>query len=223
MRNRRRLSDATVKRLPLYLRGFIQASEAGLLTVSSRQVSQMTAVSEDTVRRDMLNLRILGTRGVGYDVQDVIYRLSQALGLTGDINVAIVGVGNLGRALANYRGFASRSFRISALIDSDPSKVGEVVGGVIVQSLSHLEKAIQKKSAAIAIIATPAEEAQLVAERLVTAGVRSILNFAPVMLDLRSDITVRNVDLGNELQILSFYGQVTPEETVVPEQQSQGS
>lgn len=225
MTGRRHLSDATVRRLPLYLRGFIQASEAGLLTVSSRQVSQMTGVSEDTVRRDMLNLRILGTRGVGYEVQDVIRRLSQALGLTGDINVAIIGIGNLGRALANYRGFASRSFRVAALVDSDPTKIGELVGGTRVRALSELEDAIADSSVAIAIIATPAEQAQAVAERLVTSGVRSILNFAPVMLSLESDVTVRNVDLGNELQILSFYGQVTPEDTTAAtsDQRTSGS
>jgi redox-sensing transcriptional repressor len=158
------------------------------------------------VRKDLSYLGSYGTRGVGYDVEYLVFQISRELGLTQDWPVVIVGIGNLGHALANYRGFLVRGFRVVALVDADPLKVGEQVGDLAVEPLDDLP-AIARRGAAIGIIATPASAAQEVADRLVAAGITSILNFAPTVLSVPEGVTLRKVDLSIELQILSFYQQ----------------
>jgi redox-sensing transcriptional repressor len=208
-RGRRRIPEATVARLPVYLRSLYELSD-GPGTISSERLAEMAGVNAAKVRKDLSYLGSYGTRGVGYDVEYLLYQISRELGLTHDRPVAIVGLGNLGHALANYRGFMARGFRIVALLDADPAKVGERVGDLVVRHLDELVDIAEAENLAIGVIATPASAAQDVAERLVAAGVGSILNFAPVVLSVPPYVAVRKVDLSIELQILSFYQQRRP-------------
>ncbi|HVE76038.1 MAG TPA: redox-sensing transcriptional repressor Rex [Actinomycetota bacterium] len=204
---RRPIPDATVGRLPLYLRALVDAGAEGETTMSSDRLAELTGVNAAKVRKDLSHLGTYGTRGVGYEVEYLVFHISRELGLTQDWPVAIVGFGNLGHALANYKGFLERGFRIVAIFDSDPSKVGEKAAGVTVKSLSDLGAVAKRKSIAIAIIATPAPAAQEVADALVGAGVKSILNFAPTVITVPPSVSIRKVDLSIELQILAFYQQ----------------
>ncbi|MGH9035313.1 MAG: redox-sensing transcriptional repressor Rex, partial [Acidimicrobiia bacterium] len=159
------------------------------------------------VRKDFSYLGSYGTRGVGYDVEYLLFQISRELGLTQDWPVVIVGIGNLGHALANYRGFSARGFRIVALVDADPGKQGERIGPLLVEAIDDLPRIVAERKVAIGIIATPASAAQEVAEALVSAGVTSVLNFAPTVISVPEGVSLRKVDLSIELQILSFYQQ----------------
>ena len=207
--SRRRIPEATVARLPVYLRSLYELTD-GPGTISSERLAELAGVNAAKVRKDLSYLGSYGTRGVGYDVDYLLYQIRRELGLTQDWSVAIVGLGNLGHALANYRGFMARGFRIVALLDSDPAKVGEQVGDLAISHLDDLAAIAKREQVAIGVIATPATAAQDVAERLVAAGVESILNFAPVVLNVPPHVSVRKVDLSIELQILSFYQQRRP-------------
>ena len=206
-RPRRRIPEATVARLPVYLRSLLEAAESKTTTMSSERLAELAGVNAAKVRKDLSYLGSYGTRGVGYDVEYLLFQISRELGLTQDWPVVIVGIGNLGHALANYRGFSERGFRVAALVDSDPSKRGEMVGALPICGLDDLPDVVQREAVAIGIIATPAPAAQDVADRLVAAGVSSILNFAPVVLSVPADVSLRKVDLSIELQILSYYQQ----------------
>ena len=208
-RARRRIPEATVARLPVYLRSLYELSD-GPGTISSERLADMAGVNAAKVRKDLSYLGSYGTRGVGYDVEYLLYQISRELGLTRDWPVAIVGLGNLGHALANYRGFLARGFRIVALFDANNAKVGERVGGLTIRHLDDLDEVAAAERLAIGVITTPASAAQDVADRLVAAGVGSILNFAPVVLNVPVPVAVRKVDLSIELQILSFYQQRRP-------------
>lgn len=203
----RGIPDATVARLPLYLRALNGLAERGVPTVSSEDLAHAAGVNSAKLRKDLSHLGSYGTRGVGYDVQYLIYQISRELGLTQDWAVAIVGIGNLGRALANYGGFVSRGFRIAALFDADPAVVGDRIAGVLIEHVDELETVIKKRGVSIVVIATPATAAQQVCDRVIAAGVTSILNFAPVVLSVPEGVDVRKVDLSIELQILAFHEQ----------------
>jgi redox-sensing transcriptional repressor len=207
-----RLPEATVARLPVYLRVLAGMAERGVVTVSSDQLAAGAGVNSAKLRKDLSHLGSYGIRGVGYDVDYLIYQVSRALGLTQDWPVVIVGAGNLGRALANYGGFATRGFRIAALLDADPSIVGSRIARLAVQHSDELEEVVVRHKVAIGVIATPAGSAQAVSDRLVAAGVTSILNFAPVVLNVPDGVDVRKVDLSIELQILAFHAQRRSEE-----------
>lgn len=202
-----RLPEATVARLPIYLRVLTGMAERGVVTVSSDQLAAGAGVNSAKLRKDLSHLGSYGIRGVGYDVDYLIYQVSRALGLTQDWPVVIVGAGNLGRALANYRGFATRGFRIAALLDADPGLVGTRIARLAVRHADELEEIVDQHQVAIGVIATPAGSAQGVCDRLVAAGVTSILNFAPVVLNVPTGVEVRKVDLSIELQILAFHAQ----------------
>ncbi len=203
----RGIPEATVARLPVYLRALTALSERGVLTVSSEELAAAAGVNSAKLRKDLSYLGSYGTRGVGYDVEYLVYQISRELGLTQDWPVVIVGIGNLGHALANYGGFASRGFRVVALIDADPARAGESVAGLAVRHLDELEKVVKDEDVSIGVIATPAGAAQEVCDRLVLVGVTSILNFAPVVLSVPAGVDVRKVDLSIELQILAFHEQ----------------
>jgi redox-sensing transcriptional repressor len=202
-----RLPDATVARLPVYLRVLAGLAERGVVTVSSDQLAAGAGVNSAKLRKDLSHLGSYGIRGVGYDVDYLIYQVSRALGLTQDWPVVLVGAGNLGHALANYGGFATRGFRIAAVLDSDPAIVGGRIGRLAVRHSDELEDIVVRHKVAIGVIATPAGSAQNVCDRLVAAGVTSILNFAPVVLNVPDGVDVRKVDLSIELQILAFHAQ----------------
>src|SRR5436309_6558783 len=205
-RARRRIPEATVARLPVYLRSLLEIGDDST-TVSSERLAELAGVNAAKVRKDLSYLGSYGTRGVGYDVEYLIYQISRELGLTQDWNCVIVGVGNLGRALANYRGFSERGFRVSALVDIDEAKIGEPVDSMVVEDFADLERIVKEREISIGIVATTAGAAQDAADRLVSAGVKSILNFAPTVLQVPDDVSLRKVDLSIELQILSFYEQ----------------
>ena len=203
----RRIPEATVARLPVYLRTLLDVQTDGVTTISSERLAELAGVNAAKVRKDLSYLGSFGTRGVGYDVDHLLVQMSRELGLTRDWPVAIVGVGNLGAALANYGGFGDRGFPVAALIDADPAKVGTIFGGHTIRHLDDLPALVDELGIAIGIIATPAVGAQEVADRLVAAGVKSILNFAPAVVTVPEQATLRKVDLALELQVLSFYGQ----------------
>lgn len=205
-RSRRRIPEATVARLPVYLRTLLDLRDDGADTISSERLAELAGVNAAKVRKDLSWLGSYGTRGVGYDVDQLLLEISRELGLTRDWPVAIVGVGNLGAALANYGGFGDRGFPVAALVDADRAKVGSVVAGHAVHHIDELDDLVAELGIAIGIIATPAAGAQEVADRLVAAGVSSILNFAPAVVTVPAQTTLRKVDLALELQVLSFYG-----------------
>lgn len=202
---RRRIPEATVARLPIYYRALLEAAEHDVATISSERLAELAGVNAAKVRKDLSYLGSYGTRGVGYDVDYLLHEISRELGLTRDWPVVIVGIGNLGRALANYRGFGARGFRIVALVDADPELVGQTVADLAIEPISSLSGVVADRGIAIGMIATPAPAAQEVADLLVAAGVRSILNFAPAVLSVPAGVSMRKVDLAIELQILSFY------------------
>lgn len=201
------LPEATVSRLPEYLRALHQLAQLGHDTVSSEALAAAAGVKSAKVRKDLSQLGSYGIRGVGYEVERLVRQIEQVLGLTERRNVALVGAGNLGQALAGYRGFVSRGFRVSALVDIDPNRIGEAVNGLTITHIDALPTTVADEQIAIGVIATPATAAQFVADRLVDAGVTSILNFAPCVLTLPDGVDVRSVDLAIELQILSFHEQ----------------
>ncbi len=206
-RPRRRIPEATVARLPVYLRSLLELTGTDTATISSERLAEMAGVNAAKVRKDLSYLGSYGTRGVGYDVEYLLFQMSRELGCTQDWPVIIVGVGNLGHALANYRGFADRGFPVGALVDADPAKVGERVGGLVIRGIEELPTIAAELGTCIGIVATPAQVAQEVADQLVAAGVSSILNFAPAVVNVPPDVSLRKVDLAIELQILSFYQQ----------------
>jgi redox-sensing transcriptional repressor len=207
----RDIPDATVARLPIYHRVLTQLADTGVTTVSSEELASSCGVSSAKLRKDLSHLGSYGTRGVGYDVQFLAYQISRELGLTQPWGVVIVGAGNLGQALVAYRGFASRGFEVVAMLDSHPDVIGRSLGTagepVVVRPVADLVEVVAGGRARIGVIATPAEAAQDVCDRLVSAGVLSILNFAPVVLTVPAGVEVRKVDLAVELQILAFHEQ----------------
>jgi redox-sensing transcriptional repressor len=207
----REIPDATIARLPVYHRVLGQLAEDSVTTVSSEELAQSCGVSSAKLRKDLSHLGSYGTRGVGYDVRFLAYQISRELGLTQPWGVVIVGAGNLGAALVAYRGFASRGFAVVGLLDSHPDVVGQRLRSAetatVVRPMADLEVVVREGGAQIGVIATPGGSAQDVCDRLVAAGVRSILNFAPVVLSVPDDVEVRRVDLAVELQILAFHEQ----------------
>lgn len=207
-----RVPEQTINRLPIYLRCLVQARVIGMQVVNSLQLAQMAGTNAAQVRKDLSYLGELGTRGIGYDVAALAAHVSEVLGLSERRKVAIVGFGRLGASLLGYPGFAERGFEIVGVFDSDPAKAGTVVGRhgvaddpVTVRSIENIEADLRGLGAEIAILVTPADAAQAMADRVAAAGVRAILNFTPVRVDVPPSVRVRPVDLSVELQVLSFY------------------
>lgn len=200
-----RIPEATVARLPLYLRG-LEAFPVGVAaTVSSDELADLAGVNAAKVRKDLSYLGTYGTRGVGYDADFLRFEISRALGVANTWPVVVCGMGNLGRALANHTGFTERGFPVAAAIDTDPDKVGAEVDGVPVHAPSELAAIVAEHEIAVGVIATPPEAAQGAADRLVDAGVVSIMSFAPIVLTVPDGVDLRSVDLAAELQILGFH------------------
>ena len=198
------IPKATVARLPLYLHAIDALQAAGTGTVSSEMLAKRLNVNAAKVRKDLSFLGTHGVRGVGYDSAILGTQIRKALGLTRDFGVVIVGMGNLGTALANYGGFGSAGFHIVGSYDADEAKIGTKVGGLEIKHTRRLASDIAENSVEIGIIATPAPTAQEVAETLEECGIRSILNFAQTVLQVKH-AQVRRVDLSTELQILGYY------------------
>ncbi len=200
---RRGVPEATVGRLPGYLRALTDLAERGRASVSSDELADLLGIRSAQVRKDLSCLGSYGVRGVGYDVPRLTDQIAAELGLSQDLPVVIVGMGNLGRALAAYGGLAPSGFHVVALVDRDPALVGTRIEGLTVATLEDLDPA--RTPVAVGVITTPAAAAQQVADTLVGLGVRSILNFAPVVLRVPDGVHVRAVDLATELQILAFH------------------
>ena len=203
----RGIPDATVARLPVYLRALNALTEQGVSTCSSNDLAEHAGVNPAKLRKDLSYLGSYGTRGVGYDVEYLRYQIAREIGQTQDWDVVIVGVGNLGSALSAYQGFSTRGIRVAALVDADPQRVGTTISGITVSSLDDLPAIVEERAISIGIIATPGTAAQEVADRLVAAGVTSILNFAPALVQVPDGVDVRKVDLSIELQILAYHEQ----------------
>ena len=203
----REIPEASVARLPVYLRTLVDLAERGTHTISSDALATAAGVNSAKIRKDLSYLGSYGTRGVGYDVEYLIHQISRELGLTQDWATCIVGIGNLGHALANYGGFAQRGFRVAALLDTDPGLVGTAVGGLPVEHFDDVERVVKEHDITIGVVTVPGSHARDVADRLCAAGITSILNFAPTVLQVPEGVSLRKVDLSIELQILSFYEQ----------------
>ncbi len=199
------VSDATVGRLPAYLRALVELAADDVVSVPSGRLASLVGVNPATLRRDLATLGITGTRGVGYDVKYVLFEVSVTLGVNREWPVAVVGAGNLGRALANYPGLEPRGFPIRVLFDVDEDLIGTQVSGLTVHHIDRLAELVPALGITVGIIATSATAAQGVADALVEAGVVSILSFAAGPLRVPDHVVVRRVDLATELQILSFY------------------
>jgi len=187
------------------LRCLSELTETAVATVSSVSLAELAGVNAAKVRKDLSYLGSYGTRGVGYEVEYLTYQIRLELGLTQDWPVIVCGMGNLGQALANYGGFGSRGYPIGGLIDADPAKVGSELHGHTIHHIDDLDRVVEESGATIGILATPAEAAQSVVDRMVEAGLKSILNFAPAIVSVPEGVSLRKVDLAIELQILSFY------------------
>ncbi|GAA1849485.1 redox-sensing transcriptional repressor Rex [Myceligenerans crystallogenes] len=196
---------ATVGRLPYYLRALRDMADEGVLLTSSSELAERAGVGSAQLRKDLSFLGSFGTRGVGYDVGSLAEYIKAALGLESEHRLAIVGIGNLGHALANYSGYAQRGFTVRALLDASPDVVGTEVAGLVVDDVADLEHVITARDVSMVVLATPGAVAQGIAEQVVAAGVREILNFAPTALQVPDDVVVRSVDVGGELQILAFH------------------
>lgn len=201
------VSEATVGRLPAYLRSLVELASNDVASVSSGRLAGLVGVNPATLRRDLSSLGITGTRGVGYDVKYLLFEISVVLGVNQEWPVAVVGAGNLGRALANYQGLASRGFPVRVLLDIDDELVGSSIGGIPVHHVDRLAELVAANGVTVGVIATSAEAAQSVADQLVASGITSILSFTADSLTVPEHVVVRRVDLATELQILSFYQQ----------------
>jgi redox-sensing transcriptional repressor len=203
----RDIPEATVARLPVYLRALIALADQNITTCSSEDLASAAGVNSAKLRKDLSYLGSYGTRGVGYDVDYLRYQIAREIGVTQDWPVVIVGIGNLGHALANFSGFRSRGFRVVALLDADPGLHAQEVAGLEVRPFDEMEKIVEENDVAIGVISVPAFAAQDVADRMVASGISSILNFAPTVLSVPPGVDVRKVDLSIELQILAYHEQ----------------
>lgn len=200
----RKIAESTVRRLSLYLRSLEALEREGRETVSSEELAQRGATTAAQVRKDLSHFGSFGKRGLGYDVPDLARRLRKILGISRPWRVALVGAGRIGSALFAYEGFRRRGFEFVAVVDADPAKVGRTWDGLRIRSVEELEATLRQAEVEIAVLAVPAEVAQETAERIVDAGVRAILNFAPVQLRLPDEARVKDVNLVVELEALSF-------------------
>lgn len=201
-----RVPAPTVARLPVYHRSLLVLEQRSQRTISSAELAAATGVNAATVRRDLSHLGSWGTRGTGYDVAQLLTRVDRALGIDREWPVVVVGIGNLGRALARSGNFSARGLRVAALLDISARVVGTEVDGLPIEHVDELEMVVKREEAAIAVLATPPEVAQGLADRLAAAGVVAILNLAPVVLHAPPGVRVGAVDLAAELQVLAFYG-----------------
>jgi redox-sensing transcriptional repressor len=200
----RKIAESTVRRLSLYLR-FLEEFEAeGRETVSSEALAARGGTTSAQVRKDLSFFGSFGKRGLGYAVPELVHELQEILGLRRNYKVAMIGAGKIGSALVQYRGFRQRGFDIVSIFDADSGKVGKAWNGLTVRDVKELDAELKRVPVDIAVIVTPGEAAQAVADRVVAAGVKAILNFAPVQLNVPDDVVVKTVNLALELETLSY-------------------
>ena len=200
----RKISESTVRRLSLYLQYLEQTRDQGRTTVSSEELARRSGATSAQVRKDLSFFGSFGKRGMGYEVPELVTRLREILGLERAYRVVLVGAGKIGGALVHYEGFRRRGFEVSAIYDRDPKKIGSRSNGLVVRDVKQLEADLKKEPTDIGIVVTPGEAAQEVADRLVRAGVKALLNFAPVQLKVPRDVEVKTVNMAQELEALSY-------------------
>jgi redox-sensing transcriptional repressor len=200
----KKISESAVRRLSLYLRFLQEADAAGVETISSNELARRGGATSAQVRKDLSLFGSFGKRGTGYSVPDLVEEIRGILGLQRPWSVALIGAGKLGSALSSYRDFEARGFRIRAVFDADPAKVGHPWGALTVLPDEEMDRVLRREQVDIAIVAVPAEAAQGVVDRVVKSGIRAILNFAPIRLRVPASVTLRNVDVTLELEGLSF-------------------
>lgn len=198
------IPNPAVKRLSLYLRQLEAFKRKDRRTISSKQLGESLNLTDAQVRKDLAYFGQFGHPGIGYRVDDLISQVKHILGTDKTWNVLLVGAGNLGRALIAYRGFTNKGFNLAAVFDNDPSKIGKKLGNFVIQPLTELDATIKQHAVRLAVMTVPAEVAQDVADKLVSGGIRGLLNFAPVSLHLPEGIAINSVDLAVSLEQLSF-------------------
>ncbi len=201
----KKISDSTIRRMSKYYRSLEQLIEQGVDTVSSDTLAEMDGITSAQVRKDLSFFGTFGKRGFGYNTKDLKKQIENILGLYRTWNVAIVGAGNIGRALTEYAEFKKQGFIIRLIMDKDPKKIGQVVHGLEIKDFADVKKLVEEEHIDIAIIAVPADSAQAVADKLVEAGVKAILNFAPRSLKVPPDVRVKNENMAIEMESLSYY------------------
>lgn len=200
----KRIAESTVRRLSRYLRYLEDLDTKGQQTASSDELAHLCGTTPAQVRKDLSFFGSFGKRGLGYPVHELTAHLRQILGLEREWKVVIVGAGKIGAALANYRGFRQRGFRVVGVYDNDPSKIGQPWGEAIVHDMADLAQDIQREETPIAVLAIPSDDAQDVVDRLVDAGIRAILNFAPAQITVPPHVSLKSVNMAMELESLSF-------------------
>jgi redox-sensing transcriptional repressor len=200
----KRIADSTVRRLSMYLRYLEDLDTQGQKTASSDELAHLCGTTPAQVRKDLSFFGSFGKRGLGYPVHELTAHLREILGLEREWKVVIVGAGKIGAALANYRGFRQRGFRVVGVYDNDPAKIGKPWGEAIVHDMADLAGDIRREEAPIAVLAIPSDDAQDVVDRLVGAGIRAILNFAPAQITVPAHVSLKSVNMAMELEGLSF-------------------
>ena len=201
----KKISDSTISRLSTYYRTLSNLIDQGVETVSSEQIAEINNITSAQVRKDLSFFGSFGKRGLGYNTKDLREQIARILGLQKKWNVALVGIGNIGRALIDYAEFKKQGFIIKALFDNDPQKVGREVGGLKIEHMDNACNVIKKQKIEIAIIAVPARVAQSVVDSLVECGVKAFLNFAPITIKVPNDVMVKNENMSIELEALSYF------------------
>lgn len=204
-KNKIEVPDIVISRLPLYLRALNFLAEEGVETISSAELAQRLGISSAQIRKDLSFFGEFGKQGTGYNVEFLRKKIKEILNLTRIWDVALVGAGDLGHALVHYGGFLGQGFRISLVFDNNPQKIGQEIAGLIIQPASRMKELIRQHGIQIAIIAVPASAAQKVTDELVAAGVRAILNYAPITLKVPPDVHVQYIDPVTRLQHMTYY------------------
>lgn len=204
-KNKVEVPDIVVSRLPLYLRALNFLAEEGVETISSAELAQRLGISSAQIRKDLSFFGEFGKQGTGYNVEFLRKKIREILNLTRIWDVALVGAGDLGHALVHYGGFLGQGFRISLVFDNNPQKIGQEIAGLVIQPANRMKELIRQHGIQIAIIAVPASAAQKVTDELVAAGVRAILNYAPITLKVPPDVHVQYIDPVTRLQHMTYY------------------
>lgn len=199
------IPDIVIGRLPVYLRALTRLAQEGREVTSSHELGERLGISSAQIRKDLSLFGGFGKQGTGYHIPYLIEQLRQVLKVDREWDVALVGVGDLGRAVAHYKGFTERGFRIVAAFDSSPQKIGMPIDGIHIQSMDDMQEVISERGIRIAMVAVPAEHAQSVADLLIEAGVRAILNYAPINLNVPPDVRVQYIDPVVHLQRMTYY------------------
>ncbi len=199
-----KIPEATIVRVSVYSRFLEQAEKKGIITISSGEIAEGVGVSPAQVRKDLAYFGEFGTRGVGYNVKDLLHHTMKILGLSTNWNAILVGAGNLGSALVSYRGFRERGFNVVGIFDNELTKIGKRLLNLEVLALDVMPQLVKENNVRIGIMAVPAHSAQEIADEMVKVGIRAILNFAPTVITVPDNVEVRNVDLSVKLEILTF-------------------